>query len=100
MDGFTESSCVLRLQRDCNGRIFLDLNPKCFQSIVDYLNELTISSEDNPPAFPCVDDEHKHILQLHLELFGLMGQKSMVFPDSNIVKDDEYSLSSRRSLFL
>ena len=76
------------MQRDGNGRIFLDVNPKCFQAIVDYLNELTISSEDNPPAFPCVDDEHKHILQHQLELFGLMDQMPTVQSmESRIVKD-------------
>ena len=31
-----------KLQLDSNGRIFLDVNPVCFQAIVDYLNELTI----------------------------------------------------------
>lgn len=36
------------IQRDGKGRIFLDVNPVCFQSIVDYLNELVIS----PPYFP------------------------------------------------
>ena len=48
-----------RLQRDKNGRIFLDVNSTCFQAIVDYLNEMTISSEDNPPDPPTVDDENK-----------------------------------------
>ena len=57
---------------------------------MDYLNELTISSEDDPPAFPCVDDEHKHILQHQLELFGLMDQMSAVkVLDSSIINDDE-----------
>ena len=78
-----------KLQRDGNGRIFLDVNPKCFQAIVDYLNELTISSVDDPPAFPCVDDEHKYILRHQMELFGLMDQMSMLqMLDSNIVKDE------------
>ena len=65
------------------------VNPKCFQTIVDYLNELTISSVDDPPAFPCVDDEHKYILRHQMELFGLMDQMSMLqMLDSNIVKDE------------
>lgn len=34
------------LQRDGSGRMFLDVNPKCFQSILTYLNELVISSEE------------------------------------------------------
>jgi len=75
-----------RLQRDKNGRIFLDVNSTCFQAIVDYLNEMTISSEDNPPDCPSVDDENKHILQTQMELFGLCGSGV----DSKIVKDRDH----------
>jgi hypothetical protein len=49
-----------KLMRDGQGRIFLDVDPTCFQAIVDYLNEMTISSEDCPPSPPSVDDEHMH----------------------------------------
>ena len=52
-----------KLARDSQGRIFLDVNPACFRAIVDYLNEMMISSEDSPPSPPSVDDEHEHILQ-------------------------------------
>ncbi len=31
-----------KLMRDGHGRIFLDVDPTCFQAIVDYLNEMTI----------------------------------------------------------
>jgi hypothetical protein len=75
-----------KLMRDGHGRIFLDVDPICFQSIVDYLNEMTISSEDSPPSPPSVDDEHKHILNHQLELFGL-GSDSSLLHDSNIIKD-------------
>ena len=74
-----------KVMRDSRGRIFLDIDPICFQAIVDYLNEMTISSEDSPPSPPSVDDEHKHILNHQLELFGLLPECSL--PDSNIIKD-------------
>ena len=74
-----------KLMRDSHGRIFLDVDPTCFQAIVDYLNEMTISSKDSPPSPPSVDDEHKHILNHQLELFGLLPECSL--PDSNIIKD-------------
>jgi len=78
-----------KLQRDSNGQIFLDVNPLCFQAIVDYLNELAISSEDNPPRPPSVDDEHKHIFQQHLELLGLLDYVTAnINFDSTIVKDE------------
>mmetsp|Transcript_14090 Transcript_14090/g.25676 ORF Transcript_14090/g.25676 Transcript_14090/m.25676 type:complete len:619 (+) Transcript_14090:91-1947(+) len=81
-----------KLQRDSNGRIFLDVNSVCFQAIVDYLNEMTISPEDNPPALPSVDDEHKHILKHQLELFGLLSKVPVAeFPDSNIIKDEGHA---------
>lgn len=79
-----------KLQRDASGKVFLDVNPKCFQAIVDYLNELAISSEDNPPRPPSVEeDELKLILQHHLELFGLSDHvtPNLNF-DSTIVKDE------------
>jgi hypothetical protein len=78
-----------KLMRDGHGRIFLDVDPICFQAIVDYLNEKTISSEDCPPTPPSVDDEHKHILKHQLELFGLgpVPDCSPSLPDSNIIKD-------------
>ena len=72
------------LQRDSNNRIFLDVNSVCFQAIVDYLNELTISSLDDLPDPPNVHDEYKHILRHQLQLFGLMDKMP---PDTNILKD-------------
>ena len=79
-----------KLQRDNDGRIFLDVDPACFQAIVDYLNELAISSEDNPPHPPSVDDEHKHILTHQLSLFGISDQMhdAVESLDSTIIKDE------------
>jgi len=69
-----------------HGRIFLDIDPTCFQAIVDYLNEMMISSEDSPPSPPSVDNEHEHILQHQLELFGL--EPTVESPDSNIINNN------------
>ena len=77
-----------KLQQDRSGRVFLDVNPICFQAIVDYLNELAISSEGNPPRPPSVDDDElKHILQHHLELFGLLDHLVANLPDSTIIEN-------------
>ena len=75
-----------KVARDCHGRFFLDIDPTCFQAIVDYLNEMTISSKDSPPSPPSVDDEHKIILNHQLLLFGLGPDPSR--PDSIIIKDE------------
>jgi hypothetical protein len=74
-----------KLMRDGHGRIFLDVDPICFQAIVDYLNEMNISSKDSPPSPPSVGDEHKSILSHQLELFGILPECSL--PDSIIIKD-------------
>jgi hypothetical protein len=78
-----------KLMRDGHGRIFLDVDPTCFQAIVDYLNEMTISSKDSPPSPPSVDNEHKILLNTQLELFGLIPVPdcSPSLPDSTIIKD-------------
>ena len=73
-----------KLQRDSQGRIFLDVNPKCFQAIVDYLTEILISSKDSPPEQPSVDNEHEYILQQQLKMFL---QQNRVEADSNIIED-------------
>ena len=77
-----------KLSRDGHGRIFLDVDPTCFQAIVDYLNEMMISSEDSPPSPPSVDDEHEHILQHQFELFGL--EPTVELPNSNIINNNEH----------
>jgi hypothetical protein len=82
-----------KLQRDSHGRIFLDVDPTCFQAIVDYLNEMLISSKDSPPSPHSVDDEHEQILQHQLELFGLVAKVEM--PDSNIIKDQGHCIMLR-----
>jgi hypothetical protein len=76
-----------KLMRDGHGRIFLDVDPTCFQAIVDYLNEMTISSKDSPPSPPSVDDEHKIILNHQLELFSFGLGPEHSFFDSTIIKD-------------
>jgi len=61
-----------KLPRDSEGNIFLNCNPKCFQLIVDYLNELAISPPDNLPKEPTFDNNYDDImLRQYLELFGL-----------------------------
>ncbi|KAL7531523.1 LOW QUALITY PROTEIN: hypothetical protein ACHAXR_004090, partial [Thalassiosira sp. AJA248-18] len=79
-----------KLQRDSNGRIFLDVNPLCFQAIVDYLNEMAISSDDNPPDPPSVADELKRILKHQLELFELETVPAVSMPDSTIIQDESH----------
>lgn len=75
-----------RLQRDGKGRIFLDVNPICFQSIVDYLNELVISPPNFPSEPPHVESELKHILRHQLDLFGITDEITL-FDNSKILSN-------------
>ena len=76
-----------KLQRDSNGRIFLDVNSECFQTILTYLNEL----ENIPcttPALPSVNDEYLHVLWQQLQLFDLWGKvvtPRVITPNSSII---------------
>ncbi len=74
-----------KLQRDSKGRIFLDVNPTAFRAIVDWLNEIDISSEEDCPEYPSVDEEHEDILKHHVRLFS--GHMSMI--QSNIITTAE-----------
>ena len=75
-----------RLQRDGKGRIFLDVNPVCFQAIVDYLNELVISPPNFPSEPPHVEGELKHILRHQLDLFGITDEITL-FDNSKILRN-------------
>ena len=77
-----------KLQRDSNGRIFLDVNGDCFQAIVDYLNELVISAEDDQPLPPSTPGENRQMLHDHLQLFGL---PYTFISGSNIIKDSSHA---------
>jgi len=59
-----------KLQRDSSGRIFLDVNPKAFQAIVDWLNVLAISTEEeHKKRMPTVSEEYNHLLKHQMALF-------------------------------
>ncbi len=73
-----------KLQRDGSGRIFLDVSPKAFRAMVDYLNELAISGEDDIPKLPVEGEgEMGHMLYDHFDLFGLYS--STLISESNII---------------
>ncbi len=75
-----------KLLKDSSGRIFLDANGDSFQGIVDYLNELVISGEDDVPTLPTEEGgegRHMNYLDCYLNLFGINAPPSM--PDSSIV---------------
>ena len=59
-----------KLLRDQKGRIFLDLPPRCFRKIVNFLNLLKISGPDDPPELPEVQEEDREAMDRLCRLFG------------------------------
>ena len=72
-----------KMLRDSSGRIFLDVNPKAFRAIVDYLNELVISAEDEELLPPWKDGAK---LTHFYTYFGLRDD----FFDSNIMEQSSH----------
>ena len=52
-----------RLPRDGGGRVFLDINPRCFGVVVDYLNERKIAPPDCSPEMLDLGEEDDTVLQ-------------------------------------
>ena len=78
-----------QLARDAKGRIFLDVNPTCFKSIVDYLNERKITPPETSPDPPSVDADNQVFLDSLLIALGL--DDSLRGPiDSTILTDRSY----------
>eukprot|EP00574_Skeletonema_japonicum_P001696 CAMPEP_0201740658 /NCGR_PEP_ID=MMETSP0593-20130828/46417_1 /ASSEMBLY_ACC=CAM_ASM_000672 /TAXON_ID=267983 /ORGANISM="Skeletonema japonicum, Strain CCMP2506" /LENGTH=473 /DNA_ID=CAMNT_0048234979 /DNA_START=50 /DNA_END=1471 /DNA_ORIENTATION=+ len=65
-----------KLLRDGSGRVFLDVNPKAFRGIVDWLNMMAIlSAEEREDREPSVNVEYKYLLDHQMEIFVRRGDK-------------------------
>ena len=67
------------LVRDKNNRIFLDVNPKCFQKILSYHQLCKIAAPESLPDLPTMPDDMQHIMEKQLEFFGLAGGGTLPF---------------------
>eukprot|EP00984_Skeletonema_dohrnii_P019452 scaffold9295_cov75-Skeletonema_dohrnii-CCMP3373.AAC.3 len=80
-----------KVQRDSSGRIFLDVSGECFQAIVDWLNVLAISTEDDCPESPTVDEEIEDILRHYMRLFFTNSTGTPTNIESEIIKSENYA---------
>ena len=71
-----------RLLRDRDGRIFLEVNPACFQAVEDYLNKRKIASTGSTPGKPRVGREDNIVLQQLLLAFGLGDDRLVLYNKS------------------
>ena len=60
-----------QLPRDGDGRVFLDVNSKCFGVVVDKLNDIKITPPEFPPKMLHLGEEEDTVLQQLLLEFGL-----------------------------
>jgi len=89
-----------QLQKDGKGHIFLDVNPSCFKSIVDYLNERNISPPDAPLDPPFVEKDDEVFLDRLLKMFGMCGMDKVYCPalDTTTLTESSHAEALRNFL--
>ena len=70
------------LLRDGDRRIFLDINPACFQEVVDYLKERNINPPGSNLVNPYVGKDNDIFLQQLMLEFGLEGDRIIHYEKS------------------
>jgi hypothetical protein len=70
---------------DDKGRIFMDLDPSLFETILEYLSTAKISGVEDPllPKLPYVGHDKHEVFCLYLEFFGLLGKQEAGFHGDN-----------------
>ena len=58
--------------RDEYGRLLLDINPKSFWVVIDYLNERKITPPNSPLEMPHTGEEDDIVIQQLLVFFGIV----------------------------
>ncbi|EJK77424.1 hypothetical protein THAOC_00747, partial [Thalassiosira oceanica] len=86
------------LQKDREGRIFLDVNPKCFRALLDCLKDL--KAESSLGTKPSIDDEYYRMLGQLSKMFGIQEFLPIydVVGDSNILATDDKIMKLRNLL--
>jgi hypothetical protein len=72
-----------KLQKDKDGRYFLDHDPYCMRKIIDFLRSKKIEDPDNPMPLPTISPEKENELKRLAEYLGLVEMFSRnILPDS------------------
>ena len=87
-----------KLQKDRQGRIFLDINPKCFRAILESLRDMQHPA-DVGDSKPSVDGEHYRTLYLYSKMLGVLDAVKVfdINEGSKVLASDE-SLAAVRDL--
>jgi len=83
-----------RIQRDGFGHIFLDVNPVCFQRMINYLSMQKKSSEERMSQFFHTDRELQLILHHTMTYFGIEPPFSFPEPSTTNVTRNVFGWSS------
>lgn len=74
-----------RLERDSEGRVFLDYNPYCFGKILDFLWAMQLSSNESPAPLPDVRPDDRSIFRLLVRYLGL---EELIYPELRRFSDE------------
>ena len=102
------------LQKDREGRIFFDANPKCFRALLDCLKDLKAEQPSAGKTKPTIYDEYYRLLaqlskmvgiQDYLPIYDMVGDSKILTTDDKIMKlrnllgehDDSWTLLHRSS---
>jgi hypothetical protein len=66
-----------QLLRDHQGRVFMDVDPKSFKKILEYLYMVRISEDGDSPPMPDVDESMKDMFDSYLDFFKLRSEEQI-----------------------
>eukprot|EP00979_Chaetoceros_neogracilis_P003672 scaffold652_cov188-Chaetoceros_neogracile.AAC.18 len=66
-----------QLLRDDQGRVFMDVDPKSFKKILEYLYMVKISENGDAPSMSKVDESKKDMFDLYLDFFKLQSEEQI-----------------------
>jgi|AntRauTorckE5430_2_1112549.scaffolds.fasta_scaffold04752_1 hypothetical protein len=71
-----------QLLRDDQGRVFMDVDPKSFKKILEYLYMMKISEDGDAPPISEVDESMKDMFDSYLDFFKLRSEEKITLKAS------------------
>jgi hypothetical protein len=77
-----------QLQKDKDGRYFLDHDPYCVRKIIDFLRSKKIEDPDDPMPLPIINPEKKNEFSRIVKYLGLVEMFTLQLPPGRLNPDD------------
>ncbi len=87
------------LARDKNKRIFLDVNPACFEQILSYHQLCKVAGPEELVELPTMPPDMQFIMQKQLSFFGLVGNPFDQDQEQDQDQDQDHHEEVRTSTF-